>query len=86
MWFNWSGVGVTEPISSNMLFSEFFHIVKKTLAIEYHIYKCDSNNLKGTLEKSKILLMEKLTNWALVPPPLGPLLLTWFNFNPNMDK
>ena len=31
-------MGVTKPISSVPLFSEFFIIVKHTLAIEYHLY------------------------------------------------
>ena len=31
-------------------------------------YKCDSNNLRGTFTRSKILLTEKLTNGALVTP------------------
>ena len=31
-------MGVTKPISSVPLFSEFFSIVKNTLAIEYHVH------------------------------------------------
>ena len=34
----WSGVGVTKPISSVPLFSDFFNIVKLCQAIEYHVY------------------------------------------------
>ena len=34
-------------------------------------YKCDSNNLRSTFERSKILLTEKLTNGALVTPTPG---------------
>ena len=49
-------------------------------------------------DKSNISLTETLANEALVSPPprlhtdtlthphLGPLLLTWLNFNPSMDK
>ena len=50
------------------------------------------DNLRCTFDRSKILLTEKLTNETLVTPTpdqfshLGPLLLTWFNFNPSMDK
>ena len=31
-------------------------------------YKCDSNNLRGTFARTKILLTEKLTNGASVTP------------------
>ena len=31
-------------------------------------YKCDSNNLRGSFGRSKILLTEKLTNGTLVTP------------------
>ena len=31
-------------------------------------YKCDSNNLRGSFARSKILFTEKLTNGALVTP------------------
>ena len=31
-------------------------------------YKCDTNNLRSTFQRSEILLMEKLTNGALVTP------------------
>ena len=34
-------------------------------------YKCDSNNLRGIFDRSKILLTEKLTNGALVTPTPG---------------
>ena len=34
-------------------------------------YKCDSNNLRGSFGRSKILLTEKLTNGALVTPTPG---------------
>ena len=34
-------------------------------------YECDANNLTGTFARSKILLMEKLTNGALVTPTPG---------------
>ena len=35
-------------------------------------YKCDSNNLRGTFARTKILLTEKLTNGALVTPIPDP--------------
>ena len=46
---------------------------KHTFAIEYHVYiydRCyrDSNNLRGTFARSKMLLTEKFTNGALVTP------------------
>ena len=34
-------------------------------------YECDSNNLKGSFARSKILLTDKLTNRALVTPTTG---------------
>ena len=34
----WPGVGVTKPISSVPLFSEFLEMSKESLAIEYHVY------------------------------------------------
>ena len=45
--------------------------------------------------KKRILLMDKsitqhdlthITPSPILPFSLGPLLITWFNFNPNMDK
>ena len=33
-----AGVGVTKPISSVPLFSEFLEMSKESLAIEYHVY------------------------------------------------
>ena len=36
--FYGSGVGVTKPISSVPLFSEFLEMSKESLAIEYHVY------------------------------------------------
>ena len=88
-------VGVTKPISSVRLFSYFFSIVKHMLTIKLHLYiwqaspamvapvkcKCDSNNLRDTLTRSKILLTEKLTNGALVTPTSAKLLLTMFSCN-----
>ena len=35
-------------------------------------YKCDSNNLRSTFARSKLLLPEKLTCGVLEPPPLVP--------------
>ena len=61
-------------------FSIFSASSKHTLDIEYHVaatpvkYECDSKNLRGTFACSKILLMEKLTNGALVTPTPGPIL------------
>ena len=37
--------------------------------------KCDSNNLRGTFSRTKILLTDKLTNRALVTPILYHLML-----------
>ena len=42
-------------------------------------YECDANNPTGTFARSKILLTEKLTNGALVPPTpvhIGPQVKT----------
>ena len=83
-----SGVGVTKPISSVTLFSDFFqnyqnthYLLKITFifdrcrrssaAVAPVKYKCDSNNLRITFARSKILLTEKLTNGPLVPPQIG---------------
>ena len=47
-------------------------------------YECDAKNLTGALTGSKILLMEKLTNGALVTPNpwvVSPLSLKWLNFD-----
>ena len=76
------GVGVTKPISSVPLFSEFFSVIKthvtywisrlySTGAVAPVKYKCDSNNLRGTFARTKILLTEKITNGALVTPIPG---------------
>ena len=67
---------VTKPISSVPLISEIFSIAKTHVsywisclyAVAPVKYKCDSNNLRGTFDRSKILLTEKLTNGALVTP------------------
>ena len=40
------------------------------------------NTLENVLYKIAINLGLKV----LIHKQLGPLLLTWFNFNPNMDK
>ena len=32
----------------------------------------------------KYVFATKISIWGM--KPLGPLLLTWLNFNPNMDK
>ena len=37
-------------------------------------YKCDSNNLRGSIGRSKILLTEKFTNGGLVTPTPGLLM------------
>ena len=75
------GVGVTKPISSILLFSEFWSIVKTH--VRYWIlcwyltrltaspvkYECDSKNVKSTFARSKFfLLTENLTNGAIVTP------------------
>ena len=80
--------GVTKPIFSVPLFSDFFSIVKTHASFPispfiFHRcrrnsaagapvkYKCDLNTLRGTFARSKILQTEKLTNGALVLPPLS---------------
>ena len=74
-------VGVTKPISFVPSFSEFSALSKHMSAIENPVYiwqvslqlSCDSNNLRGTFARLKILLMEKLTNRVLVTPtPVAP--------------
>ena len=67
----------------SLYFLNFSASSKYTLAIECHIYidrwhyssdvkyKCDSNNLTGTFVRTKILLIEKLINRALVTPTPG---------------
>ena len=85
--FSSQGVGVTKPISSVPLFSEYFRIIKahvyywisrlfdrcrRSLAAVAPV-KCryDSNNLRGTFGKSNILLTGKLTNGVIVTPTPG---------------
>ena len=67
-------------------FPNFPALSKETLDIEYHVcidkyrhssaavtpvkYECDSTNLTVTFARSKMLLTEKLTNRAVVTPPL----------------
>ena len=81
------GVGVTKPISSFPLFSDFFSALSKhTLDIEYHVniwqvspqLSCsDTCQIWMWFKESKryfwkkILLKEKLTNRALVTPTPG---------------
>ena len=77
----------------------FSALSKHKLAVEYYIYiwqvspqlrcgdtcqyECDSNNLKGTFARSKILLTEKSTNVALATPTavlwLVPILHPFIN-------
>ena len=79
----WSGVGVTKPISSIPLFSEFFIIMKTHLSY-FHVYiwqvlpqlSCGNTcqiwmwfkESKNTLARSNVLLNAKWTNGALVTP------------------
>ena len=44
---------------------------RSSAAVALVKYKCDSNNLRGTFTRSKILLTEKLTSGALVTPTPG---------------
>ena len=55
---------VTKPISSVPLFSEFAMAPVK--------YKCHPYNLRGAYARSNILVTEKLTIRALLPPPPPP--------------
>ena len=81
------GVGVTMRISSVPLFFFqccqntryllnitfiFDRCRRSSAAVAPVKYKCDSNNLRRTFARSKILLTEKLTKGALVTPTLGP--------------
>ena len=87
-----SRVGVTKPIFSILLISQFFKIFK-TLPVWYHYlydiififeryhhswaletpdkYESDLKYLTYTLVKSKLPVMEKLINKALVTPTPG---------------
>ena len=81
-------MGVTKPISSVPLFSEFFQYYQSTryllnitlifdrchrssAVVTPVKYKCDSDNLRATFARTKILLKEKITNGALVTPTPG---------------
>ena len=48
------------------------HWCKASVRIEYHV-----DDVDGLMQDSSILIAKSR---------LGPLLLTWFNFNPSMDK
>ena len=85
-----TGVGVTKPISSVPLFSKFF-LNAKTLVTDWISYsyltyvvvvtavkyECDLKILTGSFIKSKMFLMEKLTNRNLVTPPLVVVKQSW---------
>ena len=78
----WWGLQSQFPPFRCFLFFQYYHNTSYLLDITFIFerghrssatvasvkYKCDSNNLRGSFGRSKILLTEKLTNGALVTP------------------
>ena len=75
--FSCRGGGYKANFPRSVIFRIFQHcqntrkLLNCSAAVTPVKYECDSKNLTGTFARSKILLVEKLTNGALVTPTLG---------------